>query len=287
MSYRKKHIKTKIYKLKKPKKSIIKKPIFWIIFFLFVAIIFIFYFFVFSSIFQVKNIEISGNEKVQSNDIQDFISNNISQKIISIKIWSLESKSIFLINYKKLNKEILDNFPAIESIKIGKKLPQTITVEITDRITFGAFCDYFASADANGGLPPDKEECFLIDQNGIIFESLPQVSENMIIVRNPLDIKQVLVGENVIAENIIGIISKIDNNLRNNLQINIKEAAVSSPLRLNITTNENWEIYFDLDSDIDMQITKMNLLLSGEILTDARKNLQYIDLRFKDKAYYK
>jgi hypothetical protein len=60
-------------------------------------------------------------------------------------------------------------------------------------------------------------------------------------------------------------------------------------LRLDIKTNENWQIYFDLNSmsDTDLKIAKLNLLLNGEITPEIRKNLQYIDLRFKDRAYYK
>jgi hypothetical protein len=42
-----------------------------------------------------------------------------------------------------------------------------------------------------------------------------------------------------------------------------------------------------LDSDLDLQITKLNLLLKNEVSESARKTLQYIDLRFKDRAYYK
>jgi len=286
MSYRRKHIKTKIYKLKKPKKSIIKRPIFWISFVSLIIVLSFIYIFIFSSIFQVENIEVSGNEKIQKKDIQDFVFARIGQKIASMGSRRAESESIFLVNYKKLNKEILDSFPVIESIKISKKLPQTLTVEIIERKPLGVFCGSSLAVSENNP-PSAEEECFLIDQSGIIFEFLSEILNNMIVVRRPLDLKQVFVGEKVIAENIMGIISKIERNLKDNLQINIEEAVISNPLRLNIKTNEKWQIYFDLDSDIDAQIIKMNLLLNNEISADARKNLKYIDLRFKDKAYYK
>ena len=61
---------------------------------------------------------------------------------------------------------------------------------------------------------------------------------------------------------------------------------ISTPFRLNIETSENWEIYFNLDSETDLQIAKMNLLLKDEIPVSVRKTLQYINLRF-NRAYYK
>ena len=145
-----------------------------------------------------------------------------------------------------------------------------------ERKPLGVFCNSFTA-----------EECFLIDQNGIIFEPSLKDYNNMTIVRKSLDLKQAVAGEKIIAENIMSAILKIKNNLENNLQINIEEIIISSPLKIDITTNEKWKIYFNLESDIDMQIIRLSLLLNSEIPEGDRKNLQYVDLRFKDKAYYK
>jgi len=82
------------------------------------------------------------------------------------------------------------------------------------------------------------------------------------------------------------LILQIQGNLKDNFQINVKEAAISLPERLNIKTSENWQIYFNLESDINLQITKLNLPLKEEISPEKRENLEYIDVRFS-RAYYK
>lgn len=272
MSYRRKHIKNKIQKIK-PRKSIFKRPIFWRTV-LFLVLVFVsFYFFVFFDKFQIQKIIISGNEKISSEKIENAVKNNINKKFISFLNWNVLSKSIFLVNKDKLNKEILEKFPIIEKVRTDKKLPQTLILGIMERKPVGVFCD---------------KECFLIDVNGIIFEPLSVIPENLPIVRQISEQSQVLVGEDVIGRNIMDFISKIKKNLKDNFQIDIKEALVASPLRMDIKTSENWQIYFNLDPDSDMnlQITKLNLLLSGQISPEARSNLQYIDLRF-DRAYYK
>jgi hypothetical protein len=96
----------------------------------------------------------------------------------------------------------------------------------------------------------------------------------------------VFTGEDVVAQNIINAISKIQKSLKDNFQIDLKEALVASSVRLNVTTSENWQIYFDLspESDINLQLTKLNLLLNGGMSADSRKNLRYIDLRPQDRA---
>ena len=84
-------------------------------------------------------------------------------------------------------------------------------------------------------------------------------------------------------------IYKIQKDLKDNFQINLTEALITSPIRLNVTTGEGWQIYFNLQGnpDINSQITKLNLLLNGDITPTIRKTLQYIDLRFQDRAFYK
>lgn len=274
MSYRRKHIKTKIHKLKKPKNKIIKRRVFLAAVLLLSAVLIVFYFLIFSSRFQIKEIEISGNQKIQSGDLQSFIFSRLARVFIAVPVLKIESRSVFLIDYKKLKTDVLSNFPAIEEAKISRKSFTELTAEIREREPVGIFC-----------ISPS--ECFSIDKNGVIFEQLSNIAGGMILIKNPQDAKEAVAGDKVIAENVIKAILNIEKNLKNNFKINIEEALVSNPLRIDIKTAEKWQIYFNLESDMDLQIAKMNLLLSNEISPDSRKNLKYIDLRFKDKAYYK
>ena len=74
--------------------------------------------------------------------------------------------------------------------------------------------------------------------------------------------------------------------MKENLNIDLKEAIIAAPIRLNTETRENWKIYFDLDknADINFQLTKLKLLFDGEISPQTRKNLRYINLIPKDRA---
>ena len=173
------------------------------------------------------------------------------------------------------SQDILDKFPQIESVKVSKRFPRTIILEVKERSPFAVFCR------TDGG------KCFRMDENGTVFEELGQAPENVFIVRQLMENEEISVGQKVVEKNIMDIISKVKKNLGDNFQIDIREAAVLTPYRLNMETAENWQIYFNIDSEIDLQIAKMNLLLKDEISLNIRKTLQYIDLRFRDKAYYK
>lgn len=274
MSYRKRHIKNKIYGIK-PKKPIFKRPIFWLALLFLTIVLSVLYLAVFYSEFQVNSIVISGNDKVEGQLIENVVLDAINKNI---------SKSIFLINLDKLNQQLLEKFPIIERIQTDKKLPRALIIGITERKPVAVFCPF-----VDKPTEENQKKCFLIDSNGVIFEPLSAPARGMIVVQQLMSENQVFTGEEVIGRNIMESISKIEKSLKDNFGIDIEEALVTSPIQLNINTSENWKIYFNTDEDfnIDLQVAKLDLLLKGEIGPEARKNLQYIDLRFKDRAYYK
>ena len=276
MSYRRKHIKSKIHKIK-PKKSILKRPLFWIVLLFLIIVLSASYFFLFYPGIQVKDIIISGNQKVPTLDIENLISDNINNKILGF----VSSKSIFLVNPDKLRNEILDKFPIIESAKVDRKFMQTLELQIYERVPVAVFCP---SLDESIG--PENGNCYFIDDKGIVFEPVDVAPQDMAIVRQDMNNTQISVGEKAVQQNIIDLILKVGKNLKDNFQMSIQTADIINSSRLNIKTNENWQIYFDLspDSDANLQITKLNLLLGEGISQDSRKNLRYIDLRPKDRA---
>jgi len=274
MSYRRKHIKNKILKTR-PKKSVFKMPIFWISLVV-LALLFVgAYFLLFYPDLQVRNITINGNEKVNTEEVQNIISNNVNKKLVGFGQWGIYSKSIFLVNSEEIQKQILNSYPVIKSAIINKKLPQDLTAQIEERKQVAVFSQ--------------NNKYFYIDDSGVIFEELPNISENTFIVRQNLDTNNAFVGETVIQEKIMKAISEIEKTLKDNFQINLTEALISTPIRLDIKTGENWQIYFNIDSDSDikLQLTKLNLLLKEQISQETRQKLEYVDLRFKDRAYYK
>jgi hypothetical protein len=98
----------------------------------------------FSVIFKIKEIEVLGGERIQKEDFKKFLEGKI------------EAKYILLIKLNPIKNEILKNFPQISSVEIKRKFPSTLLFKITERKEVAAFCQ--------------KEDCYLIDKEGIVFE---------------------------------------------------------------------------------------------------------------------
>lgn len=255
----------KPYRIKK-KKSILKNRFFWlgILFLVFIGVFF--YFFIFSSFFQVEKIIVSGNEKVSEEEISSLIRKNVERKILFFS-----TKSIFLTNLKRIKENLLDNFPQIADIEMGRGFPNVLSVMVTERTEIAVFCQ--------------DENCFLLDADGVIFEET-QLEDNLIKIINEQKINGTVLKEKVIEKDYLEKIFKIQEYISEEFEFGVKEFSVFEE-RLNVETGEDWEIYFDPKIDLNWQLTKLRLVLEEKIPLEKREDLEYIELRFGDLASFK
>jgi len=264
------HIKRKPHRIR-TKKSAFKKPAFWTFILVLLIIGAFFYFLLFFDKFQVKNIVISGNQKVRIEDIKAIVMENITKNMLVFK-----SQSIFLASLSDLNSQIRDKFPEISSASTKRKLFDTLVVNIQERNPALVFCSLFEG----------KDSCCLLDNTGVAFENVEDRNRGLPIVRQD-GLSKTALGQEVLAQGLAGYIVEAQKSLNEKFGIDIKSAEIISDARMDALTSEGWEIHFNLAADMGLQITKLSLLLEKEISAESRGTLQYVDLRFQDRAYYK
>lgn len=236
-----------------------KKPVFWIIFLFILLAGSIGYLFLFFPKFQVQAVQVTGNHKIPTEEIR-----TLAFKDINKNIFGIGYKNIFTVDSALLKKNILASFTGIENIEVTKQWFEGVHLQITERKPVAVFC-----------RKKSNQDCFLIDIHGVAFEPVYSIAGNLIVREDQL----------AMNENIMQAIIKIRDDLKNNFQVEVHEVLSSNPLV--VTTSEAWQIHFDPTVALDPQITKMNLLLKGDITPAIRKNLKYIYLQYKDRAYYK
>ncbi|KKQ68623.1 MAG: hypothetical protein A2626_02995 [Candidatus Nealsonbacteria bacterium RIFCSPHIGHO2_01_FULL_38_55] len=253
----------KQYKVRR-KGGIFRSKFFW---FCFLALIFfgtgvdVFFF---SSIFQVGNIKIEGNQKVSLEEIENIISKNTDKKFVF-----METKSIFLTELSEMSEEILREIPKIAKINLTRDFPNTIFAQVVERIPIAIFCDL--------------KKCFFIDNGGVAFEEAREVASDMLKIIKADFSGEMKLGEAPIKKEQIADIFEIFSKLKN-LKLSAGEFLIKSDARFNIKISEGWEIFLNPQKDIDKQLKNLGIILKEKLPIERRKNLQYIDLRF-DRIY--
>jgi hypothetical protein len=255
-------VKKKTYR--KSHKRKLKKPFYRNKFFLltttvlFVSCLLLYLLF-FLNFFWIKNIEISGNQRISEQELESFLEEKISKKI-----FLLESRSVFLFYPSSIAQEALERFPATTAVKINRRYPDEVSLEIKERKEIGTLC---------------QEQCYLIDSKGFIFQETEK--------RKALNIEKQLtqypLGRKVVSSSDMDFIIYIWNNLGE--AIDIDKFNING-FNLTVTTRENWLIKFNLREQASLQEIRLKTVLEEKIPKEKRKNLEYVDLRFKG-VYFK
>ncbi len=251
----------------KKKQPFFKKKYFFPTFFGFLFSILAIYLLVFSSFFQIEKIIITGNAKTEKNDILKIIESKIQKTI-----FSYTTKSIFLADINEIKKTASNSFPQIDDLEIKKSFPDSLNVIVIERLGLAVFCN-------------NDENCFLLDQEAVIFEPLLQESQLPRIEKLNNE-KQFQLGEQIIEEDLVLKILKIFSVLTE-LNIKAEKALIVSSDRVNVLTDQGWDIYFDPQKDLNWQLTKLEALLKEYVPLEDKNQLDYIELRFGDLAPFK
>lgn len=116
-----------------------------------VFIFFLVYFVFFSKFFLIENVVINGNNNIQSDDIKNVISNEIFKPVFGF----IPGNNFFLnLNLdENIKMVLLDKFFEIETVKIEKKSPNDIIINVVEKHPELIWCR--------------TNDCYYIDDNGI------------------------------------------------------------------------------------------------------------------------
>ena len=113
----------------------------------------------------INNISVSGNSSVSDSDILAVVNPILSEK----HLWIIRTDNLFLIDNSEIKKQIMDDFPKINSVKVGFHGLTSIVVSVSERTPDSIWCK---------GTPANTGQCFFMDDTGFIYGEAPKFSGN-------------------------------------------------------------------------------------------------------------
>src|SRR3989344_390545 len=180
----------------------------------------------------------------------------------------------------ELEKAILSGIPRTASVSITREglFAQAITVTIEERKRFGFWC---SDSSLQKG-----QRCFEMDENGFIFAALASETPLYgIIFSGPLSASTTLIGQTFIGEHMSGVVAflkKLENK-------NLKPIRVSTTDMVYywVELPETVLVRVAFGADPEETARNLELALSSDALRGRVEELEYIDLRFGNRLYYK
>lgn len=273
-------------KTHRPKRK--KSKVFLVIFIVLIVFGGLGYLVIYSPVFKIKQIKISGIERFSESEIISQLKSSVANQSEFNKFLGPDNILSWFKGVGNLNK----NYPIFENFAIQKSLlSRTIEITVKERERFGAWCPSplkdNSSLEVNGGASQSSkgEGCWWFDKSGIVFDEAPYTEGFLINKVNDYSGRTLKAGDLVLPDNFFQNFLKVyivldkvglktSNLSLDNLdsQEIILEASDNSP-----------KIYFSLRFDPSFSISGLNSLKQDLGLD----RLLYIDLRTENRVYYK
>lgn len=255
---------------KKRKRIVIKLLLaFFLLLVIFALIIWSFYI----DYFRVKKITVEGNSFLESEKIISNVSSSLNGKHFYI----LPKSNILIIPKKEIINNLLNNFLRIKSIDISRDLPDAIIIAIKERKPTALLCE--------------ERRCLFLDDNGYAFEESAFFSGDIYVkfIDEREDVGN-LVSDRKLSFQLIPEIQY--KNLINFTDLLAREKIKISHILLKneglyeFHAVEGWHILLSERGDYKIAFDNLKIALENQI-KDKRPDLEYVDLRLRNKVFYK
>jgi hypothetical protein len=230
--------------------------------------------------FTFSTILLQGNS-IDEMEIKEFIESKIREQSTGY----ISGANILTFDYAQLVPEIVNNFPSIKNAEVTQEsiLSNALSVTLIPRTAYARWC-----------VPENTTSCFVIDDEGIVYSPVANLATTSIhsqyiftgeLSTTTISIKNPPLGESFAGGHFKGIKTLLE--LLHDLGY--------SPLGAGMRTGSDFDIrlkegfYLKITSGQDPQVLAKNLalILNSDAIVEKQDQLEYVDLRFGNRVYYK
>jgi len=231
-----------------------------------ILVIFLVYVIIYSDLFKIKSIKISGAELINQIELEQIIDDQL-------QTWRwrlLPQKNVLFTSKKKITRAISERY-GLDEIEI-KRGWQKITINIKERISYL--------------IINSQSKFYFADKQGIIIREVPTAEtvnyQGEFPILNLPD--EINIGSMAVTAKMVEFILNLNDRIKT-LGIEAESYQSGGPTEITLITKTGWQAHFDINNDLDISIENMQMVLNNKV--KDLSSLEYIDLRFGDKIYYK
>jgi len=232
--------------------------------------------------YTIQKISVEGAQATPAQQITDYVNSIIDDGSHHF----LSRANIFLYPRSLVEKDIVAQFPRISTAVVSRDslTATTLDVAVTERQTYALWCPSAQQGDTG-------ETCYQMDQSGFIFAAAPPEAAStteyvfyggVATSSNP---EATPIGQTFAPGHMPGM----------TVFLQLLGQAGFSPLGATVESDEDFTVPlaqgFSIDAsfgeDAGQLVNNLQLVLSSDALQGQEQDLEYVDLRFGDRVYYK
>lgn len=243
----------------------------------------------------IQSVAVQGTALLFEEDLQEYAEDKISGKY-----WKIFRRANFIIYPRNSIKEgLLDTYPELLNVATSLQGLQALTVNIEERTPIALWCGEELPRDDESGSVTDPV-CYFIDAKSVIFKEAPHF-RGVVFFEIYGKIQGEKVRTNSSKEAPLGVLLMDENKLKRIMAFSdVFNAMGMSVLKLVYTEDNdaffllknNVKIIFNREQDFEETLNNLESIFdAGELLrsdfVDRATTLEYIDLRFPNRVFFK
>tara|TARA_Y100000031_G_scaffold148279_1_gene184375 strand:- start:86910 stop:87683 length:774 start_codon:yes stop_codon:yes gene_type:complete len=230
--------------------------------------------------FTIERIEVVGNTTVPEEDVRAYIGKRLTGGYLSV----FSRANVLLFQPRVVETELLERFKKIKDINVSRDSLHSIVVEIDERKPYYLWCIAPVSPDT-------RETCFFLDINGLAFAPAPYFSGHVYFeFHKQLGDAVDPVGMHFMPEEEFKRIISFRNSMRA-FELEPHALIVDERGDYLFLLPSGAKMIFNTEQDFDLLFSNLLATFDTEQFKGRKSvehtSLEYIDLRFKNKVYYR
>ena len=237
--------------------------------------------------FQIKKIEIDGEDSIAEEKILNIVNQHLAGKYF----WLVPKRNIFVFPQTEIETELMAEFGYLRQLTFETDYPDKLYLQVSERKTKYLWCD---SSD---------DQCFLVDDTGFLFAKAPRFSDNILFILES-DLKDEALRSRPLDQTrfkqVVATVDFVPQLLKKTktagLKVNSLELSPIGDFTFVIRENKagvnnKWLLMFRHTQTLtSIENNFLAVFASPEFQTDrvvSGQVLDYLDLRFGKKVFYK
>ncbi len=227
--------------------------------------------------FQISQVSVVGTKSLSDQQILDTVHEYLDGSYAII----IPKTNTLLLSKDSLAQHVLNKIPSISNVTISFREKNSIQVSIQEKKPSYIWCG---------------DSCYFVDENGVIYEESPRYTPGVFLtfsggVLEGDPIKQTFISQDLFKKT-LNLLDQLENLEIKILGVHYGEDVslqISSVRKVSIGTQA--KIIVGTDESVADVVKALTLLLNDKAFASSiiskGQLLQYIDIRFPDKIYYK